>query len=64
MATPSPKFPLTHPALKRYYWLTEHHITDKDWEDIEAKTLTYMAIINRGLSLREEVEKKEEGLEK
>ena len=64
MGTPSPNFPLNHPALKRYYLLTEYGLTDRDLEDMEGKSLTYMAVITKGLELRQKIEKKEVELEK
>ena len=64
MATPSPNFPLQHPALKRYYLLKEYGLTDGDLEKMQGKTLTYMTIIKKGIDARQQIEKKESEMKK
>jgi len=64
------RFPLHHPALKKHWLLKEFGFTDKDLEELDAKTLSYELIINNAITkalklkqkLREEEARKGIGL--
>ena len=59
MNTKTPNFPLNHPALFKFYLLTEYHITEKMLEEMSAKSLKELLIILKGLNIRQKLEQKE-----
>ena len=59
MNTKSTHFPLSHPALLRFFLLTEYHITEQMLEEMSGKSLKELLIIMKGLDIRQRLEQKE-----
>lgn len=47
-----------HPALRKHQLMVTFGWTDKDLEDVDAKTLLYEGIINRGMSIKQKLQQK------